>query len=79
MIAFDQTLFFSVGICFYGSYFCGAGGTIATLWREEETIVVSHVSVPKPTSGDKGEPSVMPPMLELRGSTFEVEVIVASH
>ena len=48
--------------------------SIATVWREEETAIVFHCPVPEPTSGNKGESSIIPLASEPRGLTFEVEV-----
>ena len=47
---------------------------IVAVWKEENTVVASHGPRPKPTSCDKGEPSIIPPASKSRGSTFEVEV-----
>ena len=47
---------------------------IAAIWKEEDIIIVSHGSHPEPIAGDRGEPSIIPPTSESRGSEFEVDV-----
>ena len=47
---------------------------IAIVWREIETVVVSHGLVPELIGGDKGELSIIPPTLEPLCLTFKVEV-----
>ena len=60
MIEFHQILLFSVGICFYGSYSCGAGETKHCNSLEgREATTISHGPIPEPTDGEKGEISTI--------------------